>query len=181
MFEWKAEKCQKMSFCSATCPRPPLPPSRRALRPNRRASSRTLRPSRRALLPYLPLRPLPKPPLVRHPSGVAPPLVRHLLPSSARTSAVGCSNHHHLRRRLLPRSFLHHGVVVRLRRPRAGPEDPILVVTVAYNKDPSPVKVNLGVGAYRTREAAGVGCGQACRADTDQQPRSVQIPGSTCL
>ena len=23
-------------------------------------------------------------------------------------------------------------------------------VTVAYNKDPSPVKVNLGVGAYRT-------------------------------
>ncbi|RZR82949.1 hypothetical protein BHM03_00009517 [Ensete ventricosum] len=25
-------------------------------------------------------------------------------------------------------------------------------VTVAYNKDPSPVKVNLGVGAYRTEE-----------------------------
>lgn len=23
-------------------------------------------------------------------------------------------------------------------------------VTVAYNKDPSPVKLNLGVGAYRT-------------------------------
>jgi aspartate/tyrosine/aromatic aminotransferase len=23
-------------------------------------------------------------------------------------------------------------------------------VTVAFNKDPSPVKVNLGVGAYRT-------------------------------
>ncbi|KAG8080438.1 hypothetical protein GUJ93_ZPchr0007g4219 [Zizania palustris] len=56
------------------------------------------------------------------------------------------------------------------------------LVTVAYNKDPSPVKVNFGTGAYRTRrEAAGVGCGQACRADTDQQPRSVQIPGSTCL
>ncbi|KAK1266632.1 hypothetical protein QJS04_geneDACA019330 [Acorus gramineus] len=30
------------------------------------------------------------------------------------------------------------------------PEDPILGVTVAYNKDQSPVKVNLGVGAYRT-------------------------------
>ncbi|KAK4401178.1 Aspartate aminotransferase 3, chloroplastic [Sesamum angolense] len=30
------------------------------------------------------------------------------------------------------------------------PEDPILGVTVAYNKDPSPVKLNLGVGAYRT-------------------------------
>jgi len=25
-------------------------------------------------------------------------------------------------------------------------------VTVAYNKDPSPVKLNLGVGAYRTEE-----------------------------
>eukprot|EP00249_Psilotum_nudum_P015584 c25409_g1_i2 orf=169-1596(+) len=32
------------------------------------------------------------------------------------------------------------------------PEDSILGVTVAYNKDPSPVKVNLGVGAYRTEE-----------------------------
>ncbi|VFQ73221.1 unnamed protein product [Cuscuta campestris] len=32
------------------------------------------------------------------------------------------------------------------------PEDPILGVTVAYNKDPSPVKLNLGVGAYRTVE-----------------------------
>jgi aspartate aminotransferase len=32
------------------------------------------------------------------------------------------------------------------------PEDPILGVTVAFNKDPSPVKVNLGVGAYRTEE-----------------------------
>ncbi|KAL0728284.1 hypothetical protein Bca4012_024377 [Brassica carinata] len=30
------------------------------------------------------------------------------------------------------------------------PEDPILGVTIAYNKDPSPIKVNLGVGAYRT-------------------------------
>ncbi|CAK9166109.1 unnamed protein product [Ilex paraguariensis] len=32
------------------------------------------------------------------------------------------------------------------------PEDPILGVTVAYNKDPSPMKLNLGVGAYRTEE-----------------------------
>ncbi|KAG8375563.1 hypothetical protein BUALT_Bualt10G0113600 [Buddleja alternifolia] len=32
------------------------------------------------------------------------------------------------------------------------PEDPILGVTVAYNKDASPVKLNLGVGAYRTEE-----------------------------
>jgi len=30
-----------------------------------------------------------------------------------------------------------------------GPEDPILGVTVAFQKDPSPKKVNLGVGAYR--------------------------------
>ncbi|KAJ8562486.1 hypothetical protein K7X08_011777 [Anisodus acutangulus] len=32
------------------------------------------------------------------------------------------------------------------------PEDPILGVTVSYNKDTSPLKVNLGVGAYRTEE-----------------------------
>lgn len=32
------------------------------------------------------------------------------------------------------------------------PEDPILGVTVAFQKDPSPQKVNLGVGAYRTEE-----------------------------
>lgn len=32
------------------------------------------------------------------------------------------------------------------------PEDPILGVTAAYNKDPSPNKLNLGVGAYRTEE-----------------------------
>ncbi|KAI4377638.1 hypothetical protein MLD38_015234 [Melastoma candidum] len=32
------------------------------------------------------------------------------------------------------------------------PEDPILGVTVAYNKDNSPAKLNLGVGAYRTEE-----------------------------
>ncbi|KAF3793959.1 Aspartate aminotransferase [Nymphaea thermarum] len=32
------------------------------------------------------------------------------------------------------------------------PEDAILGVTVAYNKDTSPLKLNLGVGAYRTEE-----------------------------
>ncbi|XP_051148916.1 aspartate aminotransferase, cytoplasmic-like [Andrographis paniculata] len=32
------------------------------------------------------------------------------------------------------------------------PEDSILGVTVAYNKDQSPNKLNLGVGAYRTEE-----------------------------
>jgi len=30
-----------------------------------------------------------------------------------------------------------------------GPEDPILGVTIAYNKDTSPIKINLGAGAYR--------------------------------
>jgi aspartate aminotransferase len=30
-----------------------------------------------------------------------------------------------------------------------GPEDPILGVTVAFNKDTDPKKINLGVGAYR--------------------------------
>jgi aspartate aminotransferase len=30
-----------------------------------------------------------------------------------------------------------------------GPEDPILGVTVAFNKDTNPNKINLGVGAYR--------------------------------
>jgi len=30
-----------------------------------------------------------------------------------------------------------------------GPEDPILGITIAYNKDKSPKKINLGVGAYR--------------------------------
>lgn len=34
----------------------------------------------------------------------------------------------------------------------AAPPDPILGVTVAYNNDPSPLKVNVGVGAYRTQD-----------------------------
>ncbi|KAG8083652.1 hypothetical protein GUJ93_ZPchr0016g2575 [Zizania palustris] len=52
MFEWKAEKCQKMSFWWAFGVPPPalgLPcrrASSRALRLNRRASSRALRPRR---------------------------------------------------------------------------------------------------------------------------------------
>ncbi|KAA8495555.1 Aspartate aminotransferase, mitochondrial [Porphyridium purpureum] len=33
-----------------------------------------------------------------------------------------------------------------------GPEDAILGVTVAYNHDPNPKKINLGVGAYRDDE-----------------------------
>eukprot|EP00899_Mesostigma_viride_P018900 jgi/Mesvir1/27010/Mv20717-RA.1 len=32
------------------------------------------------------------------------------------------------------------------------PDDPILGVTVAFNNDPDPTKVNLGVGAYRTND-----------------------------
>ena len=32
------------------------------------------------------------------------------------------------------------------------PADPILGVAVAFNADPSPKKVNLGIGAYRTAE-----------------------------
>ena len=32
------------------------------------------------------------------------------------------------------------------------PADPILGVAVAFNADPSPQKVNLGIGAYRTAE-----------------------------
>ncbi|KAI5054587.1 hypothetical protein GOP47_0030553 [Adiantum capillus-veneris] len=32
------------------------------------------------------------------------------------------------------------------------PEDPIIGVTTAFSKDPSPVKLNVGVGAYRCEE-----------------------------
>lgn len=46
-------------------------------------------------------------------------------------------------------SSVHHSIFANILR---APEDPILGVTVAYNKDPSPVKLNLGVGAYRTEE-----------------------------
>lgn len=33
---------------------------------------------------------------------------------------------------------------------RQGPPDAILGVTEAFKKDPSPKKINLGVGAYRS-------------------------------
>ncbi|VAH79927.1 unnamed protein product [Triticum turgidum subsp. durum] len=71
-------------------------------------------------------------------------LVRHLLPSSPRTSAATATSADSLQpfpTMASPSVFA--GIA-------QGPEDPILGVTVAYNKDPSPVKVNLGVGAYRT-------------------------------
>ena len=32
------------------------------------------------------------------------------------------------------------------------PPDPILGVAVAFNADPNPHKINLGIGAYRTAE-----------------------------
>ena len=32
---------------------------------------------------------------------------------------------------------------------KVGPEDPILGITVAFNNDTDPKKINLGVGAYR--------------------------------
>ncbi|XBI65753.1 hypothetical protein VPH35_045519 [Triticum aestivum] len=74
-------------------------------------------------------------------------LVRHLLPSSPRTSAATAtsadSSLQPFPTMASPSVFA--GIA-------QGPEDPILGVTVAYNKDPSPVKVNLGVGAYRTEE-----------------------------
>ncbi len=37
------------------------------------------------------------------------------------------------------------------------PADPILGVAVAFNADPSPKKVNLGIGAYRTAEGKRLG------------------------
>ncbi|XP_044977106.1 aspartate aminotransferase, cytoplasmic [Hordeum vulgare subsp. vulgare] len=78
-------------------------------------------------------------------------LVRHLLPSSPRTSppaaaaatATSADSLQPFPTMASPSVFA--GIA-------QGPEDPILGVTVAYNKDPSPVKVNLGVGAYRTEE-----------------------------
>ncbi|KQK09840.1 aspartate aminotransferase, cytoplasmic [Brachypodium distachyon] len=83
-------------------------------------------------------------------------LVRHLLPSSARTTtaaaaattttATSADSSASLRAfPTMASSSVFAGVP-------QGPEDPILGVTVAFNKDPSPVKVNLGVGAYRTEE-----------------------------
>ncbi|XP_023535444.1 aspartate aminotransferase, cytoplasmic [Cucurbita pepo subsp. pepo] len=69
-------------------------------------------------------------------------LVRHLVQSSS--SAMADSLSASATSSLQSDSVFAH--VVR------APEDPILGVTVAFNKDPSPNKLNLGVGAYRTEE-----------------------------
>lgn len=61
------------------------------------------------------------------PSSSPPPTTMHLSPTSAH----------------LPSAFQHL---------QQAPDDPILGVTIAYNKDQSPVKLNLGVGAYRTED-----------------------------
>ncbi|XP_054788259.1 aspartate aminotransferase 1 isoform X2 [Prosopis cineraria] len=67
-------------------------------------------------------------------------LARHLIPMDSHDTSVSAS----------PTSaFQADSVFAHVVR---APEDPILGVTVAYNKDPSPVKLNLGVGAYRTEE-----------------------------
>ncbi|KAL3361406.1 hypothetical protein AABB24_014356 [Solanum stoloniferum] len=74
-------------------------------------------------------------------------LARHLEPSSS-TAVEGHSNHTIVG---APTSGYDGKQSVFSHIVRA-PEDPILGVTVAYNKDTSPVKLNLGVGAYRTEE-----------------------------
>ncbi|CAD6236694.1 unnamed protein product [Miscanthus lutarioriparius] len=77
-------------------------------------------------------------------------LVRHLLPSSPRrTAATAADTSATLESFPTMASQGSSSVFAALAQ---APEDPILGVTVAYNKDPSPVKVNLGVGAYRTEE-----------------------------
>lgn len=42
-----------------------------------------------------------------------------------------------------------HATASRFAATPRGPDDPILGVTIAYNSDPNPNKINLGVGAYR--------------------------------
>ncbi|KAF5726198.1 aspartate aminotransferase cytoplasmic [Tripterygium wilfordii] len=69
--------------------------------------------------------------LAGHLSGVSPSLAMNVCASPTSSSSRGNSVFDHLVQ---------------------APEDPILGVTVAFNKDPSPVKLNLGVGAYRTEE-----------------------------
>jgi len=82
-------------------------------------------------------------------------LVRHLLPSdrasvSSENSPVSsCTSHSEGISVAAMAGFEGGSVFASVTQ---APEDPILGVTVAYNKDPSPVKVNLGVGAYRTEE-----------------------------
>jgi aspartate/tyrosine/aromatic aminotransferase len=58
--------------------------------------------------------------------------------TSRRSSMVASSNSSVLN---VQRSFWSHV--------QKGPEDPILGVTVAFQKDNNPNKINLGVGAYR--------------------------------
>ncbi|KAG0539497.1 hypothetical protein BDA96_03G327900 [Sorghum bicolor] len=77
-------------------------------------------------------------------------LVRHLLPSSPRRTAAEAAADASATLESFP-TMASQGSSVFAALAQA-PEDPILGVTVAYNKDPSPVKVNLGVGAYRTEE-----------------------------
>ncbi|OEL22456.1 Aspartate aminotransferase, cytoplasmic [Dichanthelium oligosanthes] len=78
-------------------------------------------------------------------------LVRHLLPSSPRrTAAAASADTSSATLESFP-TMASQGSSAFAALAQA-PEDPILGVTVAYNKDPSPAKVNLGVGAYRTEE-----------------------------
>ncbi|TVU35034.1 hypothetical protein EJB05_16900 [Eragrostis curvula] len=73
-------------------------------------------------------------------------LVRHLLPSSPRRTAESSSA------TLESSPTMASQVASVFAGIAQAPEDPILGVTVAFNKDPNPNKVNLGVGAYRTEE-----------------------------
>uniref|UniRef100_A0A0E0N2R6 Aspartate aminotransferase n=1 Tax=Oryza rufipogon TaxID=4529 RepID=A0A0E0N2R6_ORYRU len=79
-------------------------------------------------------------------------LVRHLLPSSARTATTTSTSSSAADADSSLQAFPTMASSSVFAGLAQAPEDPILGVTVAYNKDPSPVKVNLGVGAYRTEE-----------------------------
>ncbi|KAM3237952.1 hypothetical protein P3L10_012982 [Capsicum annuum] len=63
------------------------------------------------------------------------------------------------------------------------PEDPILWVTVAYNKNTSLLKVNLGIGAYRTKDGKPFVLNVVIRAeqmlvhDTSQVKEYIAITG----
>ncbi|KAA8521796.1 hypothetical protein F0562_012469 [Nyssa sinensis] len=74
-------------------------------------------------------------------------LIRHLEGSSSSSSAMESQNQ--TISASATSAFSDNSVFGHVVR---APEDAILGVTVAYNKDPSPVKLNLGVGAYRTEE-----------------------------
>lgn len=67
-------------------------------------------------------------------------LASHLIPSSSPASSSMY---------LSPTSTHQNSAFQHLQQ---APDDPILGVTIAYNRDQSPVKLNLGVGAYRTEE-----------------------------